>query len=209
MNKIKFAIVLCVSSLFIFSCSRGRHKDSADTSSVSGPPVDQIAVADATGDQILIFNKSDSDDVAPQRTISGNLTELDEPTSVAYDSSSGELFVANTAADNILVFKWDDDGNVAPTRVIEGASTGLDKPMSVAVVDNEIYVLNQDDSSVTVYNTTDGDGTDSLIVADTSAKEIKFFAVDGYGDTAPTKEIGGSATAMQSATGIALMPAAE
>jgi hypothetical protein len=53
----------------------------------------------------------------------------------------------------VLIFASGATGNATPTEIV-GGNTGLGHPNGIAVYNNEIYVSNNNSSSITVYNTT-------------------------------------------------------
>ena len=92
-------------------------------------------------------------DAPPVRTISGPKTQLNWPSTMAYDEQRGELFVANDVENAILVFRGSDSGDVAPTRVLRGSRTGLKNPTGVALdaKNGELAIANMGNHTATVY----------------------------------------------------------
>lgn len=69
-------------------------------------------------------------------------------------AANGEIYIAN--ANNILIHERTASGNVAPVRTISGALTGLSTAHGIFVdtVNNEIFIANSDNDSITVYSKT-------------------------------------------------------
>ena len=91
---------------------------------------------------LTVYDGDAKGDVAPLRTISGPLSQIDWPMGVAVDEASNEIFVANNGDSSILVFARTASGNVQPKRVIRGPATGIKGPMGVAIAKDEIWVAN-------------------------------------------------------------------
>ena len=91
---------------------------------------------------LTVYDGDAKGDVAPLRTISGPLSQIDWPMGVAVDEASDEIFVANNGDSSVLVFARTASGNVQPKRVIRGPATGIKGPMGVAVAKDEIWVAN-------------------------------------------------------------------
>jgi DNA-binding beta-propeller fold protein YncE len=100
---------------------------------------------------VTVYDVDATGDVAPLRTITGALSQIDWPMGVAVDETHDELFVANNGDNSILVFARTASGNVAPKRVIRGALTGIKGPMGVAVATDEIWVANFGDHTALVF----------------------------------------------------------
>jgi DNA-binding beta-propeller fold protein YncE len=102
---------------------------------------------------ISVYPLDANGDTAPVKVISGNKTQLDWPSQMAFDAETGEIFVANDMGHSVLVFKSTDSGNVAPTRVIKGDRTGLVNPLGIAVdkKNNELWVVDMGTSSASVF----------------------------------------------------------
>jgi hypothetical protein len=100
---------------------------------------------------ITVYNRTDSGNVAPKRTISGALTKLAQPIGLAVDTVKDEVLVGNEGS--ITVYGRTANGNVAPKRTIEGNLTELDHPLGVGWdgVNNKLLVANFDSNAVTVY----------------------------------------------------------
>ena len=91
---------------------------------------------------LTVYDGDAKGDVAPLRTISGPLSQIDWPMGVAVDEASDEIFVANNGDSSVLGFARTASGNVQPKRVIRGPATGIKGPMGVAVAKDEIWVAN-------------------------------------------------------------------
>jgi hypothetical protein len=98
-------------------------------------------------DAVTTYAAGSNGNVAPMATISGPLTQLDQPSGVAVDSI-GNVYVANDASgggtrlDSITVYAPGGNGNVAPAMrlnnctlikntVIQGWLTDLDQPTGI------------------------------------------------------------------------------
>ncbi len=102
---------------------------------------------------ITVHALTASGDAPATRTIAGPKTQLNWPSTMAYDEQHDELFVANDVENAILVFRGSDSGDVAPTRVLQGARTGLKNPTGVALdlVNRELAIANMGNHTATVY----------------------------------------------------------
>jgi DNA-binding beta-propeller fold protein YncE len=100
---------------------------------------------------LTVFDGDAKGDVAPLRTISGPLSQIDWPMGVAVDEVNDEIFVANNGDGSILVFPRTARGDVQPKRVIRGPLTGVKGPMGVAVANDEIWVANFGDHTALVF----------------------------------------------------------
>jgi len=84
----------------------------------------ELAVANYGTDQVLIFAKGASGDVAPVRILGGDKTGIVGPVAVAVDRTNNELWVANYGDHTAVVFDRAASGNVAPKRIIQNAPAG-------------------------------------------------------------------------------------
>jgi DNA-binding beta-propeller fold protein YncE len=91
---------------------------------------------------LTVYDGDAKGDVAPLRTISGPLSQIDWPMGVAVDEANNEIFVANNGDNSVLVFARTAGGNVQPKRVIRGPATGIKGPMGVSIAKDEIWVAN-------------------------------------------------------------------
>src|SRR5262249_46988193 len=80
---------------------------------------------------VTVYDGDAAGDVAPLRTITGPISQIDWPMGVAVDEANNELVVANNGDNSVLVFSRTASGDVAPKRVIRGALTGIKGPMGV------------------------------------------------------------------------------
>jgi hypothetical protein len=113
-------------------------------------------------DGILIFNRTDTGDVAPRAVIAGPRTGIIKIRQVVVDEERGQIFA--TIKNNfenydpeqerpspwnpdktgfIGVWSIDDNGDVPPRGVIKGPATGLVWPAGVAINprDREVYAI--------------------------------------------------------------------
>jgi hypothetical protein len=156
---------------------------------VLDPYADRIGVTNRGNHSVTFFNRMDSDDVAPVRSLIGPATLLNEPSGAALlmnqaDHTQDELFVANRGNNSISVFDRSSTGNSAPLRSISGLFTELNRPEGVAVdaVNNELVVANSGNDSVTFYDR------------------------DANQDAFPLHSIIGSQTGFSQPSGVALRP---
>jgi DNA-binding beta-propeller fold protein YncE len=117
----------------------------------SGKAFSETARGRFVASSLTIFDGDAKGDVAPLRTISGPLSQLDWPMGVAVDETNNEVFVANNGDNSVLVFKRTANGNVQPDRVIRGPATGIKGPMGVAIAKDEIWVANFGDHTALVF----------------------------------------------------------
>jgi len=113
-------------------------------------------------DGILIFNRTDTGDVAPRAVIAGPRTGIIKIRQVVVDEERGQIFATiknnfeNYDPDHerpspwnpdktgfIGVWSIDDNGDVPPRGVIKGPATGLVWPAGVAINprDREVYAI--------------------------------------------------------------------
>ncbi len=190
-------------------------------------------VADRAANSIAIFSGNARGNAAPLRTIAGARTRLKLPTGLALDAR-GDVYVANRAGNAIAVYAPTANGNAAPIRTIEGAMTGLNEPTSIAVdAEQNIYVTNLADRSVTTFAAgSSGDVAPVRIIRgrrtrltaafaiavdragtvyvvnsdDKSIAGLLVFRPRASGDVAPIRIIAGSATKLQTPSGVAVDP---
>jgi hypothetical protein len=105
---------------------------------------------------ITVYNRTDTGNVAPKRTIQGTSTGLNIPKLIHVDLTNNEMAVANGGNDSITIYNRLDNGNIAPKRTISGALTGLSNPTGVFIdaVNNELLVANWGNHTITVYSRT-------------------------------------------------------
>jgi len=137
--------------------------------------------------RISTFARYASGNVAPDRTIEGQLTHLSRTMhGLAFDPVHDEIIVPVALSGAVLVFKGDARGNATPIRIIQGSHTGLIRPQTVEVdpVNNEI------------------------VAADSSSRAILVFDRMANGDVAPKRKIGGLKTDFRDIVGVAVDPVA-
>lgn len=100
---------------------------------------------------LTVYDGDAKGDVAPLRTITGPVSQIDWPMGVAVDEVNNEIVVANNGDNSVLVFARTANGNVQPKRVIRGATTGIKGPMGVAIAKDEIWVANFGDHTALVF----------------------------------------------------------
>ena len=94
-------------------------------------------VANDIGNSILVFNVTDSGDVAPKRVIQGPKTNLRNPTGVWVDLKNNEVWAANFMNHSATVYPLNASGDVAPLRIIRSGpmnepALGIGNPHPVA-----------------------------------------------------------------------------
>lgn len=119
---------------------------------------------------VTVYPRTANGNVAPLHTITGALTNLNDPRGVSVDSMNNEFAVANRAGFTITVFTRTANGNVASVRTVQSVM-GLSNPWGVLidVPNNEIAVANNGDF-------------------------ISVFARTANGSVAPIRVISGSNT---------------
>jgi DNA-binding beta-propeller fold protein YncE len=85
--------------------------------------------------RVATWSSAADGDVAPLRSITGNMTQLNQPRAVAVDASNNELVVANYGGSySISVYDRTLNGNVTTKRTpISGALTTLNKPAGLII----------------------------------------------------------------------------
>ena len=135
---------------------------------------------------IRVFARTASGDAVPLRTISGANTKLNNPVSLALDSTNNEIFtdsydVGGPQVPGILVFSRTASGNVAPLRFISGSNTQMGNYTNYVTLDlanNEVYAQGDTGSGVVVFPRT------------------------ASGNVAPTRNITGPSTGLNGIGGI-------
>jgi DNA-binding beta-propeller fold protein YncE len=84
----------------------------------------EIFVANDGGDDVLVYNITDSGNVAPKRVIKGPRTKLKNPTGLYVDAANNELWVASMGNYTAAVFRIDANGDAEPIRTIRGGPEG-------------------------------------------------------------------------------------
>jgi hypothetical protein len=148
--------------------------------------VDSYDVAGPSLPGILVFNRTDSGNVAPKRSISGSNTQFGNFTNyVAVDLPNGELLAEGDTGQGVVVFNLTDSGNVAPKRNLTGGATGFNEVggMIVDDVNDRLIATNRP-----------GGGADALFA----------FSRTANGGTAPLLVVSGPATGLATPFGLAL-----
>jgi len=141
--------------------------------------------------KVLVFPRTATGDVAPQRVLQGPATRIGPNTAyLAFDPAMQLLYVLTSSIDpvdsslrhaRILVFPASAEGDMAPLRSIEGPATQLDIPS-----DRYTYGLSLDPDSqrllVSLYSNTAANN-----------RVLAFFAGDS-GNVAPLVSLGGAST---------------
>ena len=149
-----------------------------------------LYVANQATDTITVYPANSNGSVNPIVTITGSNTQLNDPDSIALDSS-GNIYVSNRGSlngnpDSVNVFSAGSNGNVAPTAVITGPNTGLQLPAALALdSQGNIYVANAGSTA---------GGADTITV----------YSPGTNGNSSPVRTISGSSTGLNSPAGIAI-----
>jgi len=127
-----------------------------------------------SSDGILIFNRTDSGDVAPRAVIAGPRTGIIKIRQVVVDEERGQIFATiknnfenyEASAERpspwnpdkagfIGVWSINDNGNVPPRGVIKGPATGLVWPAGVAInpKDHEVYTIDSVSNALFMFRT--------------------------------------------------------
>jgi hypothetical protein len=169
--------------------------DTAPLRNITSPSLGQprdLVVVPAAGEVLAIaslccvgtYNSGANGSVAAWRFLGGPLSQLDNPSGLAYRASGDEVYVGdyNGGGGEILVFPRTASGNTPPSRVITGPSTQLGAwVVSVAAhpVLPEVYALVMEQQP------------DFSFVSN-----IVTFNASASGDAVPLRVIGGDATLM-------------
>lgn len=152
---------------------------------VYNPGSDEIFVGDftaANAGEVLVFPRTANGDVAPTRSITGNLTQLGGFVSaLAINPTAGELYVLAAPAAGgswgLHTFAVAANGNVAPLRSISGANTQINSATALSFdAANDQLIVASD-----AYNAVD-------------FPALLFFPRTANGNVQPTKVIRGSNT---------------
>ncbi len=126
-----------------------------------------------SSDGILIFNRTDSGDVAPRAVIAGPRTGIIKIRQVVVDEERGQIFA--TIKNNfenyefsderptpwnpdrtgfIGVWSVNDNGDVPPRGVIKGPATGLIWPAGVAInpKNHEVYTIDSVSNALSMFH---------------------------------------------------------
>ena len=140
------------------------------------------AVYALNGNNISVFAPGATGNAAPVRLITGSLTQLNSPRSIAVDAAQN-IYVANTGGGNVLVFSSTATGNVAPASILSGTMTQISAPLGVAL-----------DSTGDIYVASYNQPSNSSLVLE--------FAPGATGNAAPTRTL--TAVASYSLSGLAV-----
>jgi DNA-binding beta-propeller fold protein YncE len=133
---------------------------------VADPVNNEIIVANAHANSIVVYARTSNGGFALARTIAGGATGLNNPWGIAVDTihnqiyAANDIYIANSVGGSITVYDRADSGDVAPARVISYTDTDVRSPTGIAAdsVHNEIFVLNFGNNSISVYSrATSGD----------------------------------------------------
>ena len=139
---------------------------------------------------ILVFNRTDSGNVAPKRIITGSNTQFGTFTNfLTLDLANGELFAQGNNGTGIVVFNLTDNGNVAPKRDLTGPATGMIKNGAIRVDAANNRVMTDNLGSVALFSAP----TDLLV-----------FSRTATGNTKPLMAVVGPATGLCGPLGIDL-----
>ena len=144
----------------------------------------ELFVPNRAGNSVDVYRRTADNTEAPRRRLVGPATALDLPQIVVVDAVNNELVVLNVGQPNapsITVYERTASGNIAPIRALAGAATGLSAPLWLAVdsVNNELFVLNFDSTSMT--------------------SAVTVYSRTASGNTAPIRTLGGAATGLDQA----------
>lgn len=147
-----------------------------------------VYVVNRSGNAIAVYARTANGNASPTRTIEGSMTGLNEPTSIALDAKQ-DVYVTNLADHSIRLFARGANGNVAPVRVIRGKRTELTAAFAIAVDRaGTVYVVNSDDKSIS---------------------GVLVFGPRANGNVAPIRVIAGSATKLETPSGVAVDPSGD
>jgi 6-phosphogluconolactonase (cycloisomerase 2 family) len=124
------------------------------------------------GGSVVVYNKMAKDNDKPIRTLKGERTKLGGVHGIAIDTKRKLMFLANHGnfhatgpntggrieSSSITVYPLDANGDTAPLRVLQGPRTQLNWPALIYADAEygELYIANDGDNSVLVFNETDG-----------------------------------------------------
>jgi DNA-binding beta-propeller fold protein YncE len=181
---------------------------------------------------ITVYRRTDDGDVAPERIISGQSTNLHEPTGIAVDPVRNELMAVDVSG-SIMVYDRTADGDSAPKQSYS-VSTSLAGFSGIAVDTSNNNIFVTDDmglynGSIKIYNRNEAGnivyqgmiyGPDSglsgpsgiaidtvnnlIFVANSYSNTITVYGMSNVGDTAPLRTISGVDTGLSGPTGLAL-----
>jgi hypothetical protein len=163
----------------------------ADAVAVGPGPEFYVAncgVCASTTDSIESFGADADGNVAPDRTITGSDTGLDDPFAIALTPGGSDLWVTNTETNSVSEFASSANGNVAPLVTISGSHTDIEDPQAIAV--------SPDGSTLYVGSDTFSGGI--------TVGSILRFPITASGNVAPAAVITGPQTGMQQPDGLAI-----
>jgi len=102
-------------------------------------------------DSIIIFAPGANGNATPERTITGDKTDLDVPQGVAVDAA-GYIYVTNFGSSSITVYAPNANGNAAPVRLIAGTDANLGAyvaGVAAGVSDGDLYVVSRSQQPTT------------------------------------------------------------
>ena len=144
-----------------------------------------VYVANRSGNAITVYAPAANGNAVPIRKIQGSKTDLNEPTSIAVDAEQS-LYVTNLADRSVTVFARGASGDVAPVRIIRRKRAGLTAAFAIAVNQaGMVYVVNSDDKGIS---------------------GVLVFGRRTSGNVAPIRVIAGSATKLETPSGVAVDP---
>jgi len=200
---------------------------------------DRLFIADSNTNSVLIYDNASTvnGDIAPNRTLTGPATNLDQPTGIFVDSNNNTLYVGNFVGSSITIY--DDasriDGNTPPARqVTELGDTpcgiGVDSRRDImycvlsgtdtigvwdnaAIVDGEIPPTRAVSGPATLLDVPDGvylDSTnDRIYIANAAGQSVTVFnnASIAGGNIAPGRTLTGANTRFSDPRGVTIDPA--
>ena len=126
------------------------------------PPVGRQNTYTPTTNTLLVFNRTDSGDVAPRGVIQGDSTGLHLINQLQVHPPKGLVFVTQTTTDaepepeGTFVGIWSvwDSGDIPPLFKIAGPKTRLKKPRGVAInaEENEVFVADMRVNAVLTFH---------------------------------------------------------
>ncbi len=144
---------------------------------------DDVYVVNRSGNAITVYPPAANGNARPVRTIAGPATELNGPTSIALDDQQN-IYVTNLGEQSVAEFAPAANGNVAPLRVIRGKRTKLTGAFGITVDRaGAVYVVNSDDKGI---------------------EGVLIFGATAKGDVTPSRIIAGSATELETPSGVAV-----
>jgi len=175
-----------------------------------------------TAGEITIYPSAATGNYSPgANTITGSVTNLDDPAGIAVDSTN-KIFVANeggaSGIGSVTTYAPGSAGNVAPLQTIAGPATGLMSSSGVAVNpgNGDIFVTNRSGSVTVFAPTANGNatpirtisgtntqlsgpfgiavGNSKIFVANSTSSAVTVYPLSANGNVAPSQVISGPAT---------------